>query len=464
MKRFRFFLTVACILIPLIGLCAYARFDMIAFADAETSYWLLNRELTNKTLEQTYDVIILGDSVANASYLPAVLSDRCLNLALSGGSPVENYYALREFLAHNPPPKICYISFVDNRLRNPSSFWDRSVYTHRFSIAENMEIFKEAIPYRDPTFLCDGYLAKYAEYELGLPNCYMTAIMNANFNQREEYNRSVYDKVKLRGGSYIGGMGEYAVEDEVIYSNFTVSPLCDWYYRKIIGLCKDNGIGIRIIKLPLPDNAVFTSALRTQFADYYEGLMEEYPNILSVDWLESYDKAEFMDYYHMNHHGALRFSTWLRERYPEDFTDEVCTTEQARAVDTYIAEENSVAEIMKWMNGRNYSAIVLDGTGEFDSYQRDCIVSEENLDKITIREMSAIEAAGFDGSGYVIGNQSGYSLNCNMGNLNVQLENGAEMTLPGGDGILGIVVIDQYNCEIAFAGSFTFQNGDYVLQ
>ena len=81
------------------------------FTDQEVPYYLWNREITNTKQDKKYDVLILGDSVANAAYIPEVLSDHVINLALGGTTPVENYYTMQDWLKYNPAPKVCYISF-----------------------------------------------------------------------------------------------------------------------------------------------------------------------------------------------------------------------------------------------------------------------------------------------------------------------------------------------------------------
>ena len=100
-----------CVMLPLLVVCMYIRSHPLAFMDNEAPHYLWNKIKTNTAGGQTYDVLILGDSAANAAYMPEALSGTTLNLALGGTTPVENYYTLQDWLAHNPAPKACYISF-----------------------------------------------------------------------------------------------------------------------------------------------------------------------------------------------------------------------------------------------------------------------------------------------------------------------------------------------------------------
>ena len=70
--------------LPVTVLWVYMWTHPLAFLDAEAPYYIWNRNKTNTAQEQPYDVVVLGDSTANAAYVPEILSDKTLNLALGG--------------------------------------------------------------------------------------------------------------------------------------------------------------------------------------------------------------------------------------------------------------------------------------------------------------------------------------------------------------------------------------------
>lgn len=467
-KKIRFALTCACILLPLLLLCLHARFDPMAFADGEAPNYIWNKEKTTTAQEKQYDVIILGDSVANAGYLPAVLSDRCLNLALGGTTPMQNYYTLKEWLAHNPAPKVCYISFMDFHFRTGDTFWTRSIYTHRHPFNEEIEMLASAVRHDEPTVLTDHYLTQFIEFELGLPNRYMTAIVNAHYDRRRETNQAAKDRTDVRGGVYIGGTKEYAAETEVVYDSFPVRPLFDEYYRKLIELCLDHGIMVRLIKMPLPDNAVFTDNFKKEFYGYYAKLHETFPGI-TVAWMGVYEKGYFCDAAHMNPHGGLRFSSEIREKYPEDFGEYAVTPEQMDAVNTYISEENDVGELFRWMRDKKYTAIVCDGTGYFPAYYREAVQTGSGG---TIFPTSAVkvenpeEEGGFKGQVLSVPGRDDAAevpFTFGEGTIEIAPENGGAESYPLEENRLRIVVIDQVHNTVVFSKSFRWQDGEFVL-
>ena len=405
-KKIRFILTCACILLPLLFLCLYARFNLIAFADGEAPAYIWNKEATNKTQEKRYDVIILGDSLANASYLPAALSDSCLNLSLGGTTPMETYYVINDWLKYNPAPKVCYLSFMDFHLQRVDCFWTRSIYTHRYALNEEIAMLSLAVKFEESSILQEDYLTQFIEYGLNLPNRYMTAILNAGFNRRKENNLLLMDGVDLRGGAYVANQDEYDASADILYDSFSVAPLFDAYYRKIIELCLKNDIQVRIVKMPLPDNAVFSGQYNSEVYAYYSALQEAYPGI-SVDWLKQYPKNNFRDAAHMNYRGALRFSTEIKEMYPVDFGEDVYSDERVKAINYYLVRTTRMDDLLMWISDREYTAVVCDRTGKFETYSQGLVQDESAFYSFKSKAVTLAGPNDFTGCVFVVSGKEG---------------------------------------------------------
>ena len=104
--------------------------------------------------------------------------------------------------------------------------------------------------------------------------------------------------------------------------SFFINPLYDEYYRKTIALCEENGIKVRIIKLPTSPSIQYRDSYVESFNNYYNGLKEEYPDI-TVNWIkDGYTQYDFSDIHHMNLHGSKKFSQCVRNLFPEDFAQQ----------------------------------------------------------------------------------------------------------------------------------------------
>lgn len=368
-SRTRFIATLVCIVLPVIALSTYLCMDQLAYMDDESPYYYWNREMTNTAHDEYYRTIILGDSGANAAFEPALLSADTLNLALGGTTPMENYYTLQEWLENNPAPKVCYISFGDSHMQKEDCFWKRVMYMHRYRLSTNIEMMKAAIKYNEKSVLEDklvnDYIWDFTAYELWAPSKYVTSLVNSKGNGRKEVNQKSYELCELHSGRYISrSVSENKSDKEVIYDSFSVGPLFDHYYRKLIELCLQNGIEVHIVKLPISDLVSYSDGYVEDFNKYYDALMEEYQGI-TVEWIKYLDKKCYTDLVHMNYHGSLRFCAEIKRRHSDDFADDTVTPRQILAVNDALKIENKLSEILRWVDDRDYTVVLCDVDGGF---------------------------------------------------------------------------------------------------
>lgn len=443
------------VMAPLIVLCIYFSQHIMAFIDGEGPYYMWNRETVTSPHEEYYDVVILGDSLANAAYMPEVLSDSTINISLGGSSPVENYLTLRDWLKNNKAPKVCYISFGEGHFLNADWFWKRGMYSHRFSFAQGLEVLKNAKKYNEENILTEHYILDLLSYELWLPNKYITAFLHAGFNQRGASNSNGWASVDLHRGRYIGNTTKvYLPDSPPTLSDFSTNPMLDVYYRKIIELCRENDIQVRLIRIPLPDNWVIKDSYIDAFDSYYDELRSTYPGI-TTDCVTLADRTYFLDAQHMNSYGALVYSTKLRNMYPEDFGDGSLSAGQTAGINDYIRQEVSLDHIFDWIAGCGYTALLYDARGlvpELYGEQIDTVVSDVPL-----------AVTPLDGDGiYTVtdGEETDVTVTqAEDGTLMVQIAGGepAPWTVkPGAD--IGVLVIDSLG-RTACAKSFDYTDG-----
>lgn len=442
-----------CVMMPMILIWGYTWINPLGFMTDGTPFDLWNKEKTNTKQEKYYEAVFLGDSTANAAYVPEILSDASINLSLGAITPMEAYYILQDWLEHNDAPKVCYISFLDYHMEDTLAFWSRTMYTHRFRLDQNLEMMKEILKYGEGTAIeTEHYVTDFIAYELRLPNKYITSLMNAGFNQRYEENVEARRLSALHGGRYIArGTEEYKTSKTIKFKEFKVHPLFDRYYRRLIEMCMENDIQVRLVKLPLPDNQKFTENYKEEFQTYYEKLKDEYPDI-TVDWIPTYQKEYFADRNHVNSHGALQFSKEMKARYPDDFTEELSST-QIEALNDSIADENKVDQIIEWASGKDYTILFQDASGEFAVLYEELLKSNSYAVKKLERDQANIYCAfGIDD-----GDEMEIPIQEKKGQIFVKLEGkDKEQWKKGTDDILKVMVIDNYNNQIVCKKSFRY--------
>lgn len=461
----RLFFKSVCVILPVIVICLYIRKNPLAYMDNETPYYLWNRDKVNTTQEQYYRVIILGDSTANAAYIPEILSNDTINLALGGTTPIENYYTLCDWLQNNDPPDICYISFTDFYLQEENCFWTRTIYSHKFRTEQNIEILKAAYKYNESSILTEHCLLDLISYELYLPDKYITSFLNAGFNQRYQDNILAQQLNELHGGRYMArGVWEYMPSDIIQHENFYVTPLFEEYYRKIIRLCQEKQIEVRIIKLPLPESTFFTDNYEKELYAYYSTLKNDFPDI-TFEWIPSYDEKYFADSLHANSHGALRFSTELKKSHPEDFDDTV-TSKQIAAINDSIKAENKVEQILKWICGKDYTVILNDESGMLESVYQESIQNEfgETLPMLNLIHCAA--PADFGEIYFVSGinnTKQLFTVYQKEESLVIQMPDTTITEWKSSpSGALDVLVIDNYNHEIVTMKSFKYIDDVFI--
>lgn len=456
MKQIKLLINGLCAVLPVIVIWVYTWINPLGYMDQEAPYYIWNKKKTTTKQEKTYKNIILGDSTANAAYVPELLSDDTINLALGGTTPVENYYMLREWLDHHKTPDTCYISFADVHFRWEDCFWKRTMYSHRFPLRVNLEILKAAVQYEEESIVSGGYITDFISYQFYLPNKYITSLLNAGFNQRYENNIAAQQSNDLHGGRYIAlGTGEYVPENAIVQNEFYVTPFFDEYYRKIMQLCKDHNIQVRIVKLPLPDNKVFTEDYNTAFDEYYKNLKKTYPEV-TIDRFVSYRSDYFADENHMNSHGALLFSNEIKKIYPSDFDNTNLSFEQVAGINDSIAAENKIEQIMKWIAGKDYTIVLNDGTGKF----KDIYDEQLKMDHLELYQMNVWQFASEPAIDYITGlncKNAGFAIHDTEDGLKIKLKSQESQLweMPDGD-TLKVVVIDNYNHRIVCLKSFKY--------
>ena len=348
------------ILLPVVLLCVYTAKEMMRYGDDETAYYLWNRDVTEDGNTRYYETLILGDSSANAAYLPELLSEGTVNLALGGTTPAENYYVLKNWLAHHDAPRTVYLSFMDYHMLYDNMFYERTVYSHLLTPAQERELLKEARACGEENIALEDAEMRLLSYDLSLPSRYLPALLNAGFNERYDGNKANYDAVALHRGAYIGLTTDmYHDTDPNIYESYTVNELFDRYYRRILELCEEHGITARILSLPKTGNSVLTSEYRTARDSYYRDLVSGYEHAMYDALTDTAATRYFHDWEHFNLYGAAHWSKTIRQRYPDDFSEEPVSEQTKQGLLAYMNTAKDAAGLLMFADGTTYAAVAV---------------------------------------------------------------------------------------------------------
>ena len=111
MEKARLVKNFILISIPLILLCILAYVFPMSYMTVEYVMW--DEEFENS--ESPYmaaKTLIIGDSRAKSSVLPAMLHEDTYNIAIGGATPIEMYYAVENYIEHNGAPENAVVVFA----------------------------------------------------------------------------------------------------------------------------------------------------------------------------------------------------------------------------------------------------------------------------------------------------------------------------------------------------------------
>lgn len=326
------------VLLPLFALQLYLRSCQLSYSDDEVPYYNWVKDLKGNN----FDVVIIGDSTCNAAYLPNILGENAINIALGGMTPIENYHLFQRYIEKNAKPKVCYISYADMHMKIIDNFYTRVLYSHILTLPQQIEIFSQARQFGEEQILVAGWAEKWLSTYFYSPSVYQPSLMASSFAERLDHNRHLYHNAEIHLGSYISrengeswGVKPYTKDD------FIVNAIFESYYDRLIELCMEEDITVRLVKLPVSPPVTHSQKYKDEFNAFYASLCNKYPE-LTLDWFQDgFDQHDFTDWHHLNLTGATKFSQLIRQTYPQDFSDAPISGRTKEGIEDYIEITNS---------------------------------------------------------------------------------------------------------------------------
>lgn len=312
LKLFRNFILIS---IPLIVLCVLAFALPMCYMSVEYVMW--DEEFENSASPYIdADTLIIGDSRAKSSVLPALLHEDTYNIAIGGATPIEMYYAVENYIEHNGAPKNAVVVFAPYHFCDIDN-WDQTLYFNFLSAEEILEIYMKARESDDPIVAKKGRIPDMISYRLRLPSKYLAQMYESKFVGNKEANRAKFDSIRADLGycEFGSADGDDGHTYEVHHETFDYSPLVVYYYEKLIAMLHDNGVNVIVAQPPI--NQASADALHHEFTDGFRDYMQDvafrYPDMEVISEIPVYDNKLFGDSIHVNRHGAEVYTKELKD-------------------------------------------------------------------------------------------------------------------------------------------------------
>lgn len=320
-KTVKFIGKCALCLVPAAALILYTLLCPMCYMDEEYPAWKYTKEVVSgKIGESYYDTVILGDSVGMSSIIPDEISDDgAVNLSVGGGTGIEMYFFMRQYLQNHEAPKNVVILFGPYHYWKIDTYKMRTVYFRALSSEEARGLYEMAENLGSYSVCFDDYMMYELSCRCGLPTVYMPAITASDFTSRYQFNNKRYTELIEDAGYGLFGNEECSVEPsyEASYASLDFdgdSGLVLYYLKELINLCKDNGCDVKLIQ-PAQSEATFEALNENYVSDYYKVLDEiaaDNPDIYIEKELRCYGNEFFGDVSHLNENGAKKFSAEVR--------------------------------------------------------------------------------------------------------------------------------------------------------
>jgi hypothetical protein len=295
------------------------------YLDKEYPMWKFKIDYT-KHNEDSQN-IIFGDSRALAGFIPNEIGENFVNLALGGGTSIENYYLLKKYSEKNIPKKII-LSIAPFHMQNSDVFFARTVAFDLLSNRELQEIIDVSKKLNYNLLSNEQYKSTLDLYKfqvksyLKLNSFFLDYRSNLKaFSLRPDRsisNFNIFKEIKNSDGQYFFGNKEYSsgLNEEAVSKKFLPNKILDYYYKKILNLASENKIKVYVINTPFNQSSFENTSLnyKNSYNEYILHLKKKYPNVIWYSELMFYSDSFFGDPSHLNKKGAKKFSKFVKNK------------------------------------------------------------------------------------------------------------------------------------------------------
>lgn len=262
---------------------------------------------------------IFGDSMVMDDVLPERLGPGVIDCALNGCTPIESYFMVRRLLKAPVRPKAVLLSYSAYHFVHPDFYWENTVKFGVISGAEADEVLGQAIERKDKELLSGSGIWNLEQrlysflLSRGFPSYYMSSLFAERWGVREKENEEALKVIVRTRGQYYFPLadGSKSLNADTQLKAFTVSPVVDHYFRKTLGLLKEEHIPVYFYAMPTNESSVphLDPVVFKAYQDYLEGLagQDNQFHILSKG-RTVYPWELFSDHAHLNQKGTLRFN------------------------------------------------------------------------------------------------------------------------------------------------------------
>lgn len=289
------------------------------------SYSIINniKKYMKSSLDK--DVIVIGDSRALAGISPRVMKSwNSYNLSISGGTPIEGYFTVKNMINSSKNPEYIILSYAPFHLINHDTY-PRPIAEDFMDYKDINELYEDLNNESDIFWdtkelsfskINDINLLNAYLYKLKFPLFFKAEMRNSMFT-RSSYNLKIKESIEKSMGTFSFGQKEYCDElnQETSFSEFSENKIITKYLKKLLALAEQNNIQVIYYNAPFNEASYNSLSLkfRSEYTSFFKKFKKLYPKVLFLSQIKYYENCFFGDNSHLNISGQLKFSNELND-------------------------------------------------------------------------------------------------------------------------------------------------------
>jgi hypothetical protein len=298
----------------------------------DVSRWRFKIE-TARNADKKFDKIIVGDSSADAAFVPRYKEGEVFNMSLGGGTPIDAYYYLKTYLSHHSPPKKVIISFSALSFQSKEELLSHCLLSGSFDYVEMVKaIFSDEKIELSDLYTSPGplepiknsimfnkikILLNITLFKLYLHPQQINAVENIFIEHIYKHNLKNYNSLLKNPGQHI----EVPVKNNIRPSTafhyyFKMNLIYKYHFIKMIELVKKYKIRTYIIFPPFSDVYLknHDESSYSELRNFYNAFEKE--NFIKFDsTARYYPRSQFDDSFHVTEDLAIQFCNEIQKAF-----------------------------------------------------------------------------------------------------------------------------------------------------
>ncbi len=286
------------------------------YNSVDNTRWYYFKQIFNKEIKlPETKILFLGDSRVNTN-IDFKKIPKSWSFAAGGSSPIEMYYALKNYLRVYSKPDTIFISFSPRTLVETYSFWGYCIRNNYLNYNEIKEILRINQKYPDDRVLGYFPFLKYLTYRTNFIHYYQPDLLKNHVAMAKKKNEAIIRHFQSENGAWIyPNLKDFSSElnYETGLTKFRVSPLLNHYLFEILELCKKENIFVIFEFMPMNKSSFnnLKPGLKEGYQSYIRQLSKKYPSYEIIDTMYFYSDSLFGDASHLNSKGKAIFTNYI---------------------------------------------------------------------------------------------------------------------------------------------------------